>query len=133
MTVRQAGGIVLLGNRVVLRHTSKDEYLFPKGHIEPGETLEQTAVREVEEETGLEAVIVADVGETSFTYAGEEYRVNLFLMRATRQSMQWDDHLGKDVVTVPLERARETLSFEGYREAMDRALAIVRAGGSGVG
>ena len=53
MTVRQAGGVVLLGDQVVLRRTARGEYLFPKGHLEEGETEEETALREVAEETGL--------------------------------------------------------------------------------
>jgi len=125
MTVRQAGGVVLLDGRVVLRRTAKGEYLFPKGHMEPGETAEQTAVREVEEETGLEVAIVADLGEVSFSYQAEEYLVNMFLMRVTRQLPQWQQHAGRDAVAVPLEKVRELLSFDSYRQVWSRAQRLL--------
>lgn len=128
MPVRQAGGVVIFRNRVVLRRTAKGEHLFPKGHLEVGETPEQAAVREVAEETGLEAVVVADLGEISFFHQDEEHRVNLFLMRATRELPEWGDHQGRDAVPVPRERVRELLSFEEYREAWARAQRILWPG-----
>ena len=54
----QAGGIIVWRDRVVLRRTLLGEWVFPKGWIDPGESLEQTALREVREETGLETEIV---------------------------------------------------------------------------
>lgn len=110
-----------MGDQVVLRLTPEGEYLFPKGHLEPDETLEGTAVREVAEETGLEAEIVARLGEVSFTYRGEEYQVTFFLMRATRQLPGWQDHLGRDVVVVPRQQVPVLLGFESYRRIWAQA------------
>lgn len=121
MTIRQAGGIVLLGEQVVLRRTPKGEYLFPKGHVEPGETAEDTALREVAEETGLEAEIVAPLGEVSYSYLGDDYRVTMFLLRATRQLREWQAHLGQDVVAVAPEQVPVLLSFENYRQVWSKA------------
>ncbi len=126
MAIVQAGGVVLLNGRVVLRRTARGEYLFPKGHAEPGEPLERTALREVAEETGLEAVIVADLGEVSFTYQGEEYQVNFFLMRATRQLPEWQDHRGRDALEVPQEKVENLLSFENYRQVWSRARRLLQ-------
>jgi 8-oxo-dGTP pyrophosphatase MutT (NUDIX family) len=127
----QAGGVVLMGGDAVLRRTARGEYLFPKGHLEPGETPEQAAVREVAEETGLEAEIVADAGEVSFVYGGERYLVKLFLMKVTRQSPEWDDHAGRDAVAVPVDRVRDLLSFEDYRRVWDQVREMLRAGNAG--
>jgi 8-oxo-dGTP pyrophosphatase MutT (NUDIX family) len=131
VAITQAGGVVLMGTQAVLRRTVRGEYLFPKGHLEPGETLEQAAVREVAEETGLEAEIIADVGEVSFLHGGEEYRVKFFLMRATRRLPEWNDHSGRDAVAVPLDRVRGLLSFEDYRRVWDRVEEILRADDAG--
>lgn len=121
MVVRQAGGIVLLGDQVVLRRTPKGEYLFPKGHLEPGESAEETARREVEEEVGLEAEIVAPLGEVCFHYQGDDYRVTMFLMRAIRRLPDWQDHLNRDTVVVPRDLVPSLLSFEDYRRLWSQA------------
>jgi 8-oxo-dGTP pyrophosphatase MutT (NUDIX family) len=125
LAVKQAGGVVLLGNRVVLRKTANGEYLFPKGHLEPGETAEQTAIREVAEETGLEARIVASVGPVYYTYLGDEYEVEFFLMRAIRELPNWQDHLATDTVTVPRGQVHDLLSFDNYRQLWTRAQRLL--------
>jgi uncharacterized protein (TIGR02058 family) len=124
-TVRQAGGVVLLGDQVVLRRTLKGEYLFPKGHVDPGETLEQTAVREVAEETGLEAKIIAPVGQASFSYQGDNYLVDFYLMTVTAQLPDWQQHLATDVVTVPVDEVAGLLGFESYRRLWAQAEALI--------
>ncbi len=130
MTVSQAGGVVLLGDRAVLRRNPRGEYLFPKGHVEAGETLQQTALREVAEEVGVDAEIVADLGEISFPYEGDEVRVTFYLMRATRLLADWQDHLKTDTTVVPWNDAPALLSFENYRDLWSRADRILQAGGA---
>jgi 8-oxo-dGTP pyrophosphatase MutT (NUDIX family) len=131
VAILQAGGVVLMGSLAVLRRTARGEYIFPKGHLEPGETPEQAAVREVAEETGLEAEILSDVGEISFLHGGEEHRVRLFLMRAIRRLPEWEEHSGRDAIAVPTDRVRELLSFEDYRRVWDRAEEVIRSGDRG--
>ncbi|MHB0868765.1 MAG: NUDIX domain-containing protein [Chloroflexota bacterium] len=121
MIVRQAGGVVLLGDQVVLRRTARGEYLFPKGHVEPGESMEETARREVAEEVGLEAEIVAPLGDVDFSYQGDDYRVTMFLMRATRRLPEWADHLERDTVVAARDQLPSLLSFESYRQLWSRA------------
>lgn len=71
--VRAAGGVVWRrrddGNREVLliRRPRYRDWTFPKGKVEKGETDEQAAVREVEEETGLRCELGAELPSTSYT------------------------------------------------------------------
>lgn len=125
MTVRQAGGVVMMGSQVVLRRTARGEYLFPKGHIDPGETEEETARREVSEETGAAAEIVAPLGEIAFRYQGQEYRVAMFLMRVARLLPEWSEHLGRDTVLVPRDEVGDLLSFEEYRRIWAEAQRLL--------
>lgn len=70
--VRAAGGVVWrrvpTGAQIVLVHRPKyDDWAFPKGKLEPGETDEQAALREVREETGLSCRLGIELPSTTYT------------------------------------------------------------------
>ncbi|MGQ9675977.1 MAG: NUDIX domain-containing protein [Chloroflexota bacterium] len=116
MEVEQAGGIVLVGDRLVLRRTDRGDWVFPKGHVEPGESLEEAAVREIREETGLEATVLDYAGEVCFRQNGELRHVHFFIMRAVGQLPSWSSHLGRDTYLVDASGAWRVLSFENLRQ-----------------
>ena len=70
--VRAAGGVVWRrvpdgGVEVLLVHRDRyDDWTFPKGKLDPGETWEQAAVREVHEETGIVPVLGDEIGATDY-------------------------------------------------------------------
>jgi 8-oxo-dGTP pyrophosphatase MutT (NUDIX family) len=66
---RSAGGVVYCDGKVlVIKVIPQNEIVFPKGTIEIGETPEETAVREIYEETGYKAVIKAPIGITEYEF-----------------------------------------------------------------
>ena len=81
-----SGGVVVKGRGADLRVllvTAKrqpSQWVFPKGHIEDGETAEQAGIREVEEEAGVVAEIVAPIGTIQYRNARGEVRAQLYLM-----------------------------------------------------
>lgn len=85
-----AGGIVFKKDKVLVVQNSaiRDKKIsfwgFPKGHLEEGEKSEETALREVEEETSVKAKIVSKVGESKYFFTQGNQRifkvVNIFLM-----------------------------------------------------
>jgi 8-oxo-dGTP pyrophosphatase MutT (NUDIX family) len=101
-----------------------------KGGIEPDETPEQAAVREVREETGVDAVIEASLGETRYFYIWEEVRVrktvHFFLMRATGGNVEDHDDEMEDVRWFALSRALKRASYRGERDVLQRAAAMLR-------
>ncbi len=101
-----------------------------KGGIEADETPEQAAVREVREETGIEAEIEASLGETRYFYVWEEVRirkmVHFFLMRATGGDPNDRDDEMEDVKWFPLERALKRAAYRGEREVLGRAAEHLR-------
>jgi 8-oxo-dGTP diphosphatase len=65
--VRAAGGLVVRDGTVLLVHRPKyDDWTFPKGKAEDGETDEACALREVEEETGLTCALRTEAGTTRY-------------------------------------------------------------------
>lgn len=72
--VEAAGGVVTDSEGRWLMMSRRDRWDFPKGHVEQGETFEQTAVREIEEETGVRGVIRRKLCETWHAYYFEPNR-----------------------------------------------------------
>jgi 8-oxo-dGTP pyrophosphatase MutT (NUDIX family) len=114
----QAGGIIIWGDKVVLRLTGSGHLVFPKGHIEPGETPEQTAIREIEEECGLITQIVGVAGAISFKKGHSMLRVTYYLMTVTGESDDIDEHLGIDTFPVPVDWAANLLTFKNIRKLL---------------
>ena len=80
--VRAAGGLVLRDSEVLLVHRPRyDDWTFPKGKVEDGETDEACALREVLEETGLLCLLLAEAGTTEYVDSkGRPKRVRWWLM-----------------------------------------------------
>jgi 8-oxo-dGTP diphosphatase len=80
--VRAAGGVVVRDGRVAVVHRPRHEdWSLPKGKLDPGETWEQAAVREVEEETGLRARIVGQLDSVEYVdRRGRDKTVRWFRM-----------------------------------------------------
>ena len=81
--VEAAGGVVLDDEgRVVLVHRPKyDDWSLPKGKLDPGESFEEAALREVEEETGLRCRLVRELPAVEYTDAkGRSKVVRYWLM-----------------------------------------------------
>ncbi|MBV9096664.1 MAG: NUDIX hydrolase [Frankiaceae bacterium] len=92
---------------------------LPKGHVEPGETVEQTAVREVAEETGITGRVVASLGTIDFWFVAEGRRIHKtvhhYLLLATDGELSADDIEVEEVAWVPLSELEERLAYADER------------------
>jgi 8-oxo-dGTP pyrophosphatase MutT (NUDIX family) len=128
-----AGGVVYRrqdeGIEVALaaRRTRRGDLAWglPKGAIETGESEEEAALREVLEETGLEAEVESDLGEIRYFYVWEgvrvRKRVRFFLMRATGGDVSKHDTEMEEVRWFPLRRAIKRATYRGERDVIERA------------
>jgi 8-oxo-dGTP pyrophosphatase MutT (NUDIX family) len=132
-----AGGVVIRrttdGVEVALaaRRTRKGDLAWglPKGLVEPGEESEEAALREVQEETGLEARILSSLGEISYWYVWGDDRVRkrvaFFLMEATGGDVSKHDHEMEEVRWFPLDDAPRRATYPTERGVLRQAIAAV--------
>ena len=79
--IEAAGGVVVRDGQVALVHRPRyDDWTLPKGKLDPGESFEETALREVEEETGLRAKLVRELPATHYQVNGRPKIVRYWLM-----------------------------------------------------
>ena len=133
-----AGGVVYRredeGIEVVLasRRTRRGDLAWglAKGGIEDGESMEDAAVREVREETGIRAEIETSLGETRYFYVWEDVRirktVHFFLMRSVGGDPDDRDDEMEEIRWFPLERALKRAAYRGERDVLQRAAELLR-------
>lgn len=109
------------------------DWCLPKGHVEGVETLEQTAVREVAEETGLSGEILGKLGEVSYSFRAEGKRVRKTVHHYLLRKVQGDlTHAGDptgevlEVRWFPLEELVNVLAHENEKAMAQKALELLR-------
>jgi 8-oxo-dGTP pyrophosphatase MutT (NUDIX family) len=100
---------------------SPGEWVLPKGHIEPGETPEVAAAREVEEEAGVRAAVVARAGESEYAVDGQPVRVVFFLMRYQGETSRQED---RALAWRRYDEALRLLRFDDARRVLVQAHAL---------
>jgi 8-oxo-dGTP diphosphatase len=119
--VRAAGGLVVsdgeAGPQVLLVHRPRyDDWTFPKGKVDPGESDEQAAVREVEEETGYRCALEAELPSTRyFDNRGRPKLVRYWRMRIVDGVFAVNNEVDQIAWLTPAE-ARARLSYDRDRE-----------------
>jgi 8-oxo-dGTP pyrophosphatase MutT (NUDIX family) len=130
-----AGGVVVSAQDsrpslvIGMRRRGRDAvtWTLPKGTPDPGETIEQTALREVQEETGLEVRIVAPLPSIEYAFVQDGTRihktVHYFLMEPTGGDLAHHDREFERVRWIAFDEAGALLSF-----ATERDLVVAAAG-----
>lgn len=129
--IPQAGGIVVLPEHgaVALRRGKTGHIALPKGHVEPRETLAETALREIREETGIIASIAGWAGSDEFYVAGDEPSAALYyaayVVATGSATDELDEHLATDTVLVPVRDAAATITVPAVREIIERVTPLL--------
>lgn len=135
-----AGGVVhqTVDGRlqIVLGHRREPSlWALPKGTPHAGETLEETALREVREETGLHLEIEAPIRSVSYVFVRGRTRfhktVHFFLMRAGGGDVSRHDREFDDVRWLDLDEALELMTHATERALVEEAVRLIEARASG--
>jgi 8-oxo-dGTP pyrophosphatase MutT (NUDIX family) len=130
-----AGGVVVRGAQTIVivptRRGAQGQRVLglPKGHVDPGETPEQAAAREVREEAGVEAELVGKLGDVRYFYqrGGKRIfkRVRFFLFAyRSGDPADHDDEI-EEARWMGLAEAATALTYQGEREMAARALSAI--------
>lgn len=135
-----AGGFVISSDdptKIALmarfNRAGKLEWCIPKGHSEAHETMEETALREVFEEIGLEAEIIEKVGEVryQFSQSGKAISktVHVYLMKQVGGSLTMENdphHEASELAWVQIDQLQNKLSHSNERRVAEKIIEIVK-------
>ena len=127
--VAQAGGIVFQlkdgSPRFLLVRAKQnpEHWIFPKGHLERGESGRDAAIREVREEAGVEGEALAHLGTSEFLYKGRIIQVEFYLLRYSRTISGGEERESR---WCTYEEALALLSFDDSRNLLSSALPLIR-------
>src|SRR4051812_4991556 len=138
-----SGGVVYRGTPrgydiAIVNRARHTDWSLPKGHIEDGETREEAAVREVKEETGLDARILAPLDEVMYFYTSPKKGlirkiVYHYLMEAAPGDLCGPNSEVSEARWVPIDEAHALLSYQKDREIVEKAMDRLGIGGQGSG
>ncbi len=133
---RSAGGIVVDvrdGQAIIAiiarrNRAGRVEWCLPKGHVEPGETLVETAMREVAEETGIIGRVLVELGTIDYWFATSTKRVHKFVHHYLLEALGGElsiendpDHEAIDVAWMRLDEVHRRLTFPNERRIAQAA------------
>lgn len=127
--VVSAGGVVINGQGrvLILRRADEGTWCHPKGHLEPGETPEAAAVREIKEECGLAVRLGARIGEVRYAYywppddVNYDKRVVYFVAISQGGEVRLEDRFDDWRWATP-ERALALLHYRNDQSLLRKAL-----------
>jgi 8-oxo-dGTP pyrophosphatase MutT (NUDIX family) len=117
---------------VLVARPNHQLWALPKGTPKPGETLEETAIREVSEETGLEVRIVREIGSIRYWYAIASERVRVhkvvhhYLLEPTGGDVSLHDHEYDVVDWFDIREALARMSYQNECAIVEQAEALIR-------
>ena len=114
---------------IVTQHSQHHGWVFPKGLIDKGEDKKSTALREVEEEAGVEAKIIQELSSTEYLYQFQgtkiKKKVIYFLMEYISGDIGDHDWEMEDAQWILVDKVYEKLSFKSDKEVFQEAKKLI--------
>jgi ADP-ribose pyrophosphatase YjhB (NUDIX family) len=128
VVVRSKGALIEL---CLIRPIGRTVWALPKGWVEPGETHEMAAVREIREETGIDGDVEADLDTIEYWFysRGDQARVHkivhFFLVRALGGDTSRHDHEVAEAAWFDAEGALDRMTYPNERQVVRKALELL--------
>jgi 8-oxo-dGTP pyrophosphatase MutT (NUDIX family) len=132
-----AGGAVFKKEKgkvlwLIIKPAGTDRWQLPKGLIDPGEKVEKTALREVEEEGRVKANLIKKIKDITYFYFFEGQKifkkVTYFLMEYLEDSKQGSDAEVDEARFLPFDEAEKKLTFRNEQEVLKKARGLLNNG-----
>lgn len=129
-----AGGVVVLGNSVLMLRKTNGDWVLPKGRIEENESSMQAAIREVKEETGIKAVIENYIDTTNFKFKNiwtnneiVSKDVEWYLMKKRGGNLIPQKEEGfVEAKFIHVDKVDELIKYKDEKEIIKRGLEIIK-------
>jgi 8-oxo-dGTP pyrophosphatase MutT (NUDIX family) len=121
--VEAAGGVVVRDGQVLLVHRPRyDDWTFPKGKLDPGESFEEAALREVEEETGIRCRLRRELPATRYEVRGRPKVVRYWLMEPESETAFVPGDETDELRWLPPREALALLTYDRDRDVIAAAV-----------
>lgn len=127
-----SGGVVIFGNAILLLKKFNGDWVLPKGRVEKGEDLEDTALREVLEETGVKGKILDYIGKINYQYENLKDNeivsktVHWYLMSASNMDCIPQKNEGFiEASFVHMDKVAEILRYDDEKKIITKGLNII--------
>jgi 8-oxo-dGTP pyrophosphatase MutT (NUDIX family) len=121
--VYAAGGVVVRDGEVLLVHRPRyDDWTFPKGKLDPGESFEDAALREVEEETGLRCNLGRELPATRYAVGTRPKIVRYWLMTPEAETPFVPNDETDELRWLSRDEAMSLLTYDRDRDVLAAAL-----------
>jgi 8-oxo-dGTP diphosphatase len=120
--IEAAGGVVMRDDQVLVVHRPRyDDWSLPKGKLDPGETFEEAALREVWEETGVRCSLVRELPAVEYSVRDRPKLVRYWLMSVESDPGFTPNDEVDEVRWLPPADAGELLSYDRDKEVVAAA------------
>ena len=117
--IHAAGGVVMRDGQVAVVHRPRyDDWTLPKGKLDSGESFEEAALREVEEETGVRGVLVRELPATTYRAAGRLKVVRYWLMDVEHEASFVPNDETDQLRWVTPDEALRLLTYDRDRDVL---------------
>ena len=109
---------------LVTARRNPNNWIFPKGHIEDGESRKDAAVREAREEAGIDGKVAGRAGSMSFNFGDNRYRVHYFVVTTSGEGKERE---GRRLRWCRYKQALRRLTYDETRDLLREAWPGIEA------